>query len=36
MGDRLCDGLKGLLDRYGLPFVAYNQAPSYISSARAQ
>ena len=25
MGDRLCDGLKGLLDRYGLPFVAYNQ-----------
>lgn len=25
MGDRLCDGLKVLLDRYGLPFVAYNQ-----------
>lgn len=25
MGDRLCDGLKGLLDQYGLPFVAYNQ-----------
>ncbi len=25
MGDRLCDGLKELLDRYGLPFVAYNQ-----------
>ena len=24
-GDRLCDGLKGLLDQYGLPFVAYNQ-----------
>ena len=24
-GDRLCDGLKGLIDRYGLPFVAYNQ-----------
>ena len=21
----VCDGLKGLLDRYGLPFVAYNQ-----------
>lgn len=25
MGDRLCDGLKELLDKYGLPFVAYNQ-----------
>lgn len=25
MGDRLCDGLKGLIDKYGLPFVAYNQ-----------
>ncbi|MCR4956584.1 MAG: aminotransferase class III-fold pyridoxal phosphate-dependent enzyme [Lachnospiraceae bacterium] len=25
MGDRLTDGLKELLDRYGLPFVAYNQ-----------
>ncbi|MBO4915494.1 MAG: aminotransferase class III-fold pyridoxal phosphate-dependent enzyme [Oscillospiraceae bacterium] len=25
MGDKLCDGLKALLDRYGLPFVAYNQ-----------
>ena len=25
MGDRLCDGLKALLARYGLPFVAYNQ-----------
>ena len=25
MGDRLCDGLKELIDRYGLPFVAYNQ-----------
>lgn len=25
MGDRLCDGLKELLDRYQLPFVAYNQ-----------
>ena len=25
MGDRLCDGLKALLERYGLPFVAYNQ-----------
>ena len=25
MGDRLCDGLKGLLEKYGLPFVAYNQ-----------
>ena len=24
-GDRLCDGLKGLVDKYGLPFVAYNQ-----------
>ncbi len=24
-GDRLCDGLKGLIDKYGLPFVAYNQ-----------
>ncbi len=24
-GDRLCDGLQGLLDKYGLPFVAYNQ-----------
>ncbi len=24
-GDRLCDGLKALIDRYGLPFVAYNQ-----------
>lgn len=24
-GDRLCDGLKELIDRYGLPFVAYNQ-----------
>ena len=26
MGDRLCDGLKELIDRYGLPYVAYNQA----------
>lgn len=25
MGDRLCDGLKQLIDRYGLPYVAYNQ-----------
>ena len=25
MGDRLCDGLKELVERYGLPFVAYNQ-----------
>lgn len=25
MGDRLCDGLKMLLEKYGLPFVAYNQ-----------
>jgi glutamate-1-semialdehyde 2,1-aminomutase len=25
MGDRLCDGLEELIDRYGLPFVAYNQ-----------
>ncbi len=25
MGDRLCDGLKALIDKYGLPFVAYNQ-----------
>ncbi len=25
MGDRLCDGLKELVDRYSLPFVAYNQ-----------
>ena len=25
MGDRLTDGLKELIDRYGLPFVAYNQ-----------
>ncbi len=25
MGDRLCDGLKELLERYQLPFVAYNQ-----------
>lgn len=25
MGDRLCDGLKELTDRYSLPFVAYNQ-----------
>lgn len=25
MGDRLCDGLKALIDQYGLPFVAYNQ-----------
>ena len=25
MGDRLCDGLKVLLEKYGLPFVAYNQ-----------
>lgn len=24
-GDRLADGLKMLLDKYGLPFVAYNQ-----------
>ncbi len=24
-GDRLCDGLKMLVDKYGLPFVAYNQ-----------
>ena len=27
---------KGLLDQYGLPFVAYNQAPSCISSAPAR
>ena len=25
MGDRLCDGLKALIKKYGLPFVAYNQ-----------
>jgi glutamate-1-semialdehyde 2,1-aminomutase len=25
MGDKLTDGLKELIDRYGLPFVAYNQ-----------
>lgn len=25
MGDRLCDGLKMLLEKYGLPFVTYNQ-----------
>ncbi len=25
MGDRLCDGLKELINQYGLPFVAYNQ-----------
>ncbi len=25
MGDRLTDGLKGLINKYGLPFVAYNQ-----------
>ncbi|MFT3983548.1 MAG: aminotransferase class III-fold pyridoxal phosphate-dependent enzyme [Lachnospiraceae bacterium] len=25
MGDRLCDGLKQLIDKYGMPFVAYNQ-----------
>lgn len=25
MGDRLCGGLKELIDRYGLPYVAYNQ-----------
>lgn len=25
MGDRLCDGLKDLIKRYELPFVAYNQ-----------
>lgn len=25
MGDRLCDGLKLLVQKYGLPFVAYNQ-----------
>lgn len=25
MGDRLCDGLKKLVDKYGLPYVAYNQ-----------
>ena len=24
-GDRLCDGLKELVNQYGLPFVAYNQ-----------
>ena len=24
-GDRLCDGLKSLIQQYGLPFVAYNQ-----------
>ncbi|MBQ0005712.1 MAG: aminotransferase class III-fold pyridoxal phosphate-dependent enzyme [Clostridiales bacterium] len=24
-GDRLTDGLKSLIDKYGLPFVAYNQ-----------
>ncbi len=24
-GDRLCDGLKQLIDKYGLPYVAYNQ-----------
>ncbi len=26
MGDRLTDGLKQLIDKYSLPFVAYNQA----------
>ena len=26
MGDRLCDGLNMLISRYGLPYVAYNQA----------
>ncbi|MCQ2751535.1 MAG: aminotransferase class III-fold pyridoxal phosphate-dependent enzyme [Coriobacteriales bacterium] len=25
MGDRLCDGLKKLINEYSLPFVAYNQ-----------
>lgn len=25
MGDRLCDGLKDLLEKYALPYVAYNQ-----------
>lgn len=25
MGDRLCDGLKELIERYSLPFVTYNQ-----------
>ena len=25
MGDRLCDGLKELIEQYSLPFVAYNQ-----------
>ena len=25
MGDKLTDGLKGLISKYGLPFVAYNQ-----------
>lgn len=25
MGDRLTDGLKDLINKYGLPFVAYNQ-----------
>jgi Glutamate-1-semialdehyde aminotransferase len=25
MGDRLCDGLEELIDKYGLPFVTYNQ-----------
>lgn len=25
MGDRLCDGLKGLIEKYSLPFVTYNQ-----------
>ena len=25
MGDRLCDGLKELINRYSLPYVAYNQ-----------
>lgn len=25
MGDRLFDGLKQLIEKYGLPFVAYNQ-----------
>ncbi len=25
-GDRLCDGLNKLIDKYSLPFVAYNQA----------
>ncbi len=25
MGDRITDGLKELIDRYGLPYVAYNQ-----------